>query len=505
MKLKILLINPPRVKNFPVVREERFEHRDLGSVYPPLSLLYIAAILDKNSNYEIKLIDANGFDYSFAYVHNRIVEFSPDIVISRCGFDTQKEDLAVLSVAKDVGAITILRNKIISDVPEIRDEILKKEDVDIFINSEPEAVIEKLISVLYKSKKDFLGSHQPIACLFDKYRKINNNFWNYLKDVPGISYYFNGELTTTQPAAEIEDLDMLPYPAYHLLPSLRPYHTGVMQPPFALVVTTRGCPFACTFCAYGKSKYRERSIESVINEIKWLKEKFKIKSFLFFDDTISVKKGRVEKLCQRMIEEGLNKLDWVCCTRADLVTYDMLQIMKKAGMKEIAIGIETGSETILKNIKKGVSLNSIREVAKWCKQLKIMFYGLAIIGLPGETKETIEETVRFIKEIDPFYTQFCFATPFPNTEMYKYYEKNGLLLTKDWSKFFPLSEEPVVRTEKLSANDLKKLRRRAYEKILLRPLYLLRQIRPFDWGWNIRGFIKIIDRIWKVITGKAVR
>lgn len=500
-----MLINPPRVDGYPVVREERFEHKDIGSVYPPLSLLYIAAILKKNFDYDVKLIDANGFNYSFTYVHNRIVEFSPDVVITRCGFDTQKQDFKVLSVAKDTGAITILRNKIISDVPEIRDEILKKEDVDIFIDSEPEAVIEKLISVLYKSKKEFLSSYQPIACLFDKYTNINDNFWNYLKDVPGISYYFNGKLTTNSPAGEVNNLDSLPYPAYDLLPSLKPYHTGVMQPPFALVATTKGCPYVCTFCAYGKTRYRERSIENVIGELKLLRKKFKIRSFLFFDDTISVKQGRIKELCKRMIEAGLNKLDWVCCTRADLITYEELQIMKKAGMKEIAIGIETGSETILKNIKKGVSFDSIRQVAKWCKKLKILFYGLAIIGLPGETKETIEETMKFIKEIDPFYTQFCFATPFPNTAMYDYYEKNGFLLTKDWSKYFPLSDEPVIRTQNLSADDLKKLRRYAYEKILFRPLYLLRQIRPFDIIWNIRGLIKIIGRILRVIKGKAVR
>ena len=505
MKLKIMLVNPPRVDGYPVVREERFEHKDIGSVYPPLSLLYMAAILEKNPDYEINFIDANGFDYSFNYVHNRIVEYSPDVLISRCGFDTQKQDFSILSVAKDVGAITVLRNKIISDVPEIRDEILKKEDVDIFIDSEPEAVIEKLISVLYKSKIDFLSSHQPASCLFDKYSKINDKFFNYLNDVRGISYYYNGKVTTTPKADFIDNLDALPHPAYHLLPSLNPYHTGVMQSPFALIATTRGCPYSCTFCAYGKTKYRERSVENVIDEIKWLKEKFRIKSFLFFDDTISIKKGRVEEICKRMIEDGLNKINWVCCTRADLVNYEMLKIMKKAGMKEIAIGIETGSETILKNIKKGVSLDAIRQVAKWCKELKILFYGLAIIGLPGETKETIEETIKFIKEIDPFYTQFCFAVPFPNTDMYEYYEKNGFLLTKDWSKYFPLSEEPVIRTEKLTANDLKKLRQYAYEKILLRPLYLLRQIRPFDWKWNLTGLIKIVGRIIRVITGKAVR
>jgi radical SAM superfamily enzyme YgiQ (UPF0313 family) len=134
-----------------------------------------------------------------------------------------------------------------------------------------------------------------------------------------------------------------------------------------------------------------------------------------------------------------------------------------------------------------------------------MFYGLAIIGLPGETKETVKETVDFIKEIDPFYTQFCFSTPFPNTDIYEYYEKNNFLLTKDWSKYFPLAGEPVIRTESLTAEELKDLRAKAYSSILLRPMYLLRQVRIFDWKWNLQGLAKITGRILNVLGKKPVR
>ena len=504
MKLKIMLINPPRVDGFPVVREERFEHKDIGTVYPPLSLLYMAAVLEKHSEYEIKVLDANGFDLSLNHVNTELMEFNPDVVISRVGFDTQKQDLQVLGLAKGCGAITVLRSKIIADVPALRDEILKDNKVDVFINSEPEAVIEKLCEEAAKEKEKKSKNPQPLACLRDPDCRVVEN-WDFLLNVPGISFYANGKAITTLPAKEISDIDVLPYAAYHLLPSLKPYHTGVMDGPFALVQTTRGCPFLCTFCSFGKTKCRERGVESVISEIKYLKDRFKIKSFLFFDDTISIKQGRIEQLAKRMIEEKLNGLKWVCCTRANLVNYDMLKIMKKAGMKEIAIGIETGSETILKSTKKGVTLDDIRQAAKWCHELGIMFYGLAIIGLPGETKETVKETVDFIKEIDPFYTQFCFSTPFPNTEIYEYYEKNNFILTKDWSKYFPLSGEPVIRTEKLSAEELVELRSKAYSAILLRPGYLLRQIKPFDWKWNLQGLAKITERIVRVVLKKPVR
>ncbi len=504
MKLKILLINPPRVDGFPVVREERFEHKDIGSVYPPLSLLYTAAVLEKNPDFEVRVLDANALDLNLNQVEAELLKFTPDVVMSRVGFDTQAPDLKVLYAAKCLGALTVLRSKIIADVPALRDEILKGNSVDLFINSEPEAVVEKLCIEVIKNLQAKAQKEQPASCLRDPDCRAVDDL-DFLTHVPGISFYTNGRIITTLPAKEITDIDTLPYPAYHLLPSLKPYHTGVMDAPFALIQTTRGCPFLCTFCAFGKTKCRERGVESVINEIKYLRDKFKIKSFLFFDDTISIKQGRLEELANRMIEEKLNKLSWVCCTRANLVNYEMLKTLKKAGMKEIAIGIETGSAEILRNIKKGVTLDDIRQCAKWCHELGIMFYGLAIIGLPGETRETVNETVEFIKEIDPFYTQFCFSTPFPNTDMYEYYEKNNFLLTKDWSKYFPLADEPVIRTEALTAADLKELRAKAYSKILMRPMYLLRQIRPFDWKWNVVGAVKIANRIWRVLTGRPVR
>jgi radical SAM superfamily enzyme YgiQ (UPF0313 family) len=504
IRLKVLLINPPRVDGFAVVREERFEHKDIGSVYPPLSLLYIASMLCREEYLDVKLIDANGLDLSMNAVRAEIISYAPDVVLIRCGFDTQKQDIEVLKIARDLNAVTVLRNKIISEVPGIRDKILKSDPVDVFINGEPETVVSGLMKAVLDYKKEKLASPQPGICLYDTDCRTKDD-WNFLSGVHGISYYFNGQVITTHAAAEFRDINKLPFPAYEMLPDLKAYHTGVMQPPFALVQTTRGCPFGCVFCAYGKTVCRERNVDCVIEELKYIKETFGIKSFLFFDDTISIKGGRVKELAQKMIDEKLDTLEWVCCTRANLVDYEMLKTMKRAGMNEIAIGVETGSQAILDNINKGIKLEDIRQAAKWCRELKIMFYALVIIGLPGETKETVEETVKFIKEIDPFYTQICFAVPFPNTEMYDIYDKKGLILTKDWSKYFPLSEEPVIRTEALSAEELVKLRKWAYRKLLLRPGYLLGQVRPFDWKWNIMGFRKIMQRIKAVLTNKPLR
>jgi radical SAM superfamily enzyme YgiQ (UPF0313 family) len=476
--MKVLLVNPPRVKGYPVVREERFEHKDIGSVYPPLSLLYTASLIQREG-FEVRLIDANGVNLSLSKLSREIREYKPQVLFIRAAFDTQEEDLKVLKMAKSLGNCkTVLRNKIISEVPQLRDILLKREYVDIFLNQEPESVIIPLLKAL-EENSDLAG-------------------------VRGISFKKKGKIFTNPPAELLEKLDCLPFPAYHLLPDLKPYHTGVMGPIFATVITSRGCPFNCTFCAYGKAKYRVRSPENVVEELTWLKEEFNLKNFLFFDDLIGLKKGRMERLCSLMLEKDL-KLKWVCCTRANLINREMLKLMKEAGCREVALGVESGSEKVLRRTKKGIELKDIREAAGLIKEAGILFYAMFILGLPGETEETVKETINFVKEIDPFYAQFCFSTPFPNTEAYSYYEKNNLLLTKDWERYFPLGDFPIARTKALSAKDLVRLRKEAYKRLLLRPKYLLSKISLTNWKWNLKGAKEILSRILSILKGKAVR
>jgi len=479
--MKILIINPPRVNGFAVVREERYEHKDVGALYPPLSLLYTAAMLEKH-HYKPDFLDANGFNLSLEEVKNKIDEIKPEILITRCGFDTQNEDVEISRYAKEkYKAITIIRNKIIGDTDWFKkDFLIKHPYIDIFLNYEPDSMILSVIQHIEK-------------------QGIQN-----LSTLKGISYIESDELKTTEPAELIMNLDELPFPAYHLLPNLKPYHTGVLDSPFATVATSRGCPFSCTFCAYRNSGYRVRSPENVVEELKYLKKIHGLKSFLFFDDVIGLRKGRFEKISELMIKEKLN-LKWVACTRANLVNEQQLRLMKKAGCEEIAIGIESGDPNVLRDTTKGVTLDDIRNAAKLFKKVGILFYGLAIIGLPGETKQSINNTIKFIKEIKPFYTQFCFSTPFPNTAIYNYYKENNLILTEDWRQYSPLAPVPVIRTKALSKDELIEMRNYVYRKIILDPVYLFSKIRLFDWKWNIQGFFKIMQRIKAILFKKFIR
>lgn len=491
MNLRILLINPPRVRDLPVVREDRYEHRDLGAVYPPLSLLQAAAVL-RRDGHEVRVLDANGFDLKWEHVGRAVTEFDPHLVVTRLAFDCMEEDLKVLQIAKAAApfCVTAVRNKIVSEVPELLDAIAQKHEVDLFVLGELDAVLPDVASTL----ADTWGEEPP--SFRDLRPLLKSDPGLYMKDGQG------GFLKTGN--AALMNLEKAPFPAYDLLPSLKPYHTGVFDDHFAMIQTSRGCPFNCAFCAYAAEKHRPRDPLHVTEELKWLKQDLGVKGVLFFDDVLALNADRTKNLASTLIREHVG-LEWVACTRANLVDTPTLKEMRVSGCKELAVGIESGSPEILKTVDKGVTLDDIRKCRASCREAGVLFYGMCIAGLPGETEGTLKETLDFILEIDPFYTQFCFSTPFPNTDMYKWYKSKGFLLTKDWSRYSPLDPEPVVRTEALTAEDLKRLRRDIYRKLLMRPGYLLSKVRLTDPVWTIKNACKMGGRILNTLSGRAIR
>ncbi len=480
--MRILFANPPRVEGYAVVREERFEHKDIGSVYPPLSLLYCAAVAEK-AGHQASMLDANGLDLPLERLVLALDELKPQVILIRLGFDTQEPDVQILKAAKQRGIVTLARCKIVADVPWLVEGFMRQHpEVDGFFLDEPECLLEPALAALEQ------GSYRVEA----------------LRGVPGLILNLGAETFRTPVVEKLLAPDELPFPAYHLLPSLNAYHTGVMRPPFTVVQTSRGCPYTCSFCSFGKLPWRTRAIENVVAELEWLKKEYGLKEFLFFDDVLTLDQRRTTHMLNLMLEKNLD-LKWVCCTRANAVNLELLTLMKKAGCKEIAFGIESGSDEVLAATDKGVSKDQIRQAAKWCHQVGILFYGLAIIGLPGETEKSVQDTIDFINEIQPFYTQFGYCTPFPNTDTYDYFKSRGLLKTEDWSQYFPLAERPIIRTEALSEDDLVRLRKKLYWAVLLRPAKLLRAVRWNDWAWNWMGVKKVAGRVLRLARGGAVR
>src|SRR5579884_824491 len=251
-----------------------------------------------------------------------------------------------------------------------------------------------------------------------------------LSELPGVSYRKNGTNVHNPEAPVIEDLDALPWvtKVYKRDLDFRRYNVPFLLNPYIAFYTTRGCPAQCTFCLWPQThsghRWRLRSSEDVYNECKWALENFPgLKEIFFDDDTFNYQKARTIELCSKL--KKLN-FTWSCTSRVT-TDYDTLKAMKDAGCRLLIVGYESGDQQILKNIKKGATIDMARRFTANCKKLGLVIHGDYIIGLPGETHETIRKTIEFAKRMDTETIQVSIAAPYPGTELYDYLKNNGLI------------------------------------------------------------------------------
>jgi hopanoid biosynthesis associated radical SAM protein HpnJ len=252
-----------------------------------------------------------------------------------------------------------------------------------------------------------------------------------LAEIDGISHKVNGKVVHNRDRATIEDMDQLPWvvDVYQRDLVIEDYFIGYLQHPYVSLYTGRGCKSRCTFCLWpqtiGGHRYRTRSPENVVAEIAHAKKYFpQVKEFFFDDDTFTDDLPRAEE-----IAKGLGKLGvtWSCNAKAN-VPYASLKVMKENGLRLLLVGFETGSQQILLNIKKGMHVDMARRFMADCHKLGVVVHGTFIMGLPGETHETIEETIRFAKEINPHTIQVSLAAAYPGTYLHKQAMENDWLL-----------------------------------------------------------------------------
>jgi hopanoid biosynthesis associated radical SAM protein HpnJ len=258
-----------------------------------------------------------------------------------------------------------------------------------------------------------------------------------LKDITGLSYRGDdGRIVHNLPRAMIENMDDLPFvaPIYHRDLKIENYFIGYLKHPYVSFYTGRGCRSKCTFCLWpqtvGGHRYRVRSAESVIAEVKWIKENMpEVKEVMFDDDTFTDTSNlpRVEAIARGM---GALGMTWSCNAKAN-VPYETLKVMKENGLRLLLVGYESGDDQILLNIKKGLRTDIARRFTNDCRKLGVTIHGTFILGLPGETAETIEKTIAFAKEINPHTIQVSLAAPYPGTTLYKQAVANGWLKEND--------------------------------------------------------------------------
>ncbi|HEY1989582.1 MAG TPA: hopanoid biosynthesis associated radical SAM protein HpnJ [Acidimicrobiales bacterium] len=274
------------------------------------------------------------------------------------------------------------------------------------------------------------------------------------EEIDGLTYRDRrGLLAHTPDRAVLEDMDRLPWvsPVYRRDLRVEDYYNGYLKHPYLSLYTGRGCRSQCTFCLWpqtvGGHRYRTRSVGHVLGEMEYIRDNFsEVKEVFIDDDTFTDSRERAEEIARGMGRLGL---EWSCNAKAN-VSYDTLKVMRENGLRLLLVGFESGNQEILTNIKKGVKVERARQFAKDCRDLGITIHGTFIMGLPGETTETIQETIRFAKEINPKTLQVSIAAPYPGTALYRQAQEQGWLPADDAS----LVDEHGVQSAVLSYPNL---------------------------------------------------
>ncbi len=461
-KFKLLLISPPQGLSTEHIETPKFQVH-------PLGLLYIASVLEKNS-YNVSILDAFSFGKSLDEIKNKIIDFMPDIVgitaMTLMACDAYEVAKAVKQINHNI--IVVIGGP---HATALHDEALKTGNIDIAVLGEGEYSMLEICKDIEKRK-------------------------NKLNRISGIVFKSNGNIIKTDIRPKFDELDSIPLPAYHLLPDFKYYnpppHWG-KKGRFASIITSRGCPYDCSFCSVTRSwgrKYRYRSAESVITEIEYLNKDYGV-SFLSFRDSIAtLHKRRLIEICRGIIDRKL-KIKWNCNARTNEVDLELLTWMKKAGCKSIFYGIESGNEQILSQFK-GLKKDDIRQAINITDKVGIKPHGFFMFGLPGETKETMRETIDFAKNLKLHTAGFTTVTPFPGTGLWDYSLSHNLILTTNWNEY-NLKGKPASKHLNLSAEEILDAQKKAFRGFYLRPKIIYYQLK------NIKSFNDLANYVHEAI------
>jgi len=469
--MRVVLINPPRFNGISVIREDRCEITERYSILPPYSLLQIAAVLKRDGHY-VELIDANGFNLNYDYILNYLKKKKPDVIVFRFTPTTFDNDVKTAEIAKNVSPSTHTIG-ICWTLNDFAEQVLRDaKHMDFYVARESEVVVPQLVNALENKEE--------------------------IKSVRGISYIDPGAgnyvYTGTPPSNwRWEDL---PLPAFDLLPSLEPYHINTPYgKPFTIIYASKGCPYRCTFCTVARTRWRPKSAERIIEELQYLKKRFNIKLVSFFDETFTLSRERAEKIALAIRSMDL-KIKWYCNTRVDLVDYDLWKTLYEGGCRGTSYGVESGSQKILDLAKKGFTVEQAETAIKFTKKAGVKVYASFIFGLPGETWDTVRETLAFVKRTLPNGAQFNVAVPYPGTELYEIAVKNGWIVREfNWRNLYQHSA--VMRTDEMSPEDLEKARLLAYRSLYFNPRWVTSNIawifrHPEDLPLGVKYYMKAL-------------
>jgi len=460
--LKVLLIQPP---------PRHLASEDI--VVPPLGIAYLAAVLEEKG-YKVSVIDAFAEMLDSNILEKKIKSFSADVVGITGMTPVIDNAFRVAGIAKKYSRYIIIGGPHVSVFGK---RIFEQcADIDYAIQGEGEVSFPLLLDAL-KTGGD-------------------------VSKVPGvITRDFENP-----PAAFIDNLDKLPFPARHLLPNGR-YRYIVSRGRVTTMFTSRGCPYHCIFCdkAVFGSRWRSRSASSVLEEIQLVNKDLGVKSIIIYDDLFTVKKERVIEICQGILERGL-RIEWKCEGRVNIVDEESLGWMKKAGCSMIAYGVESGNQKGLDYLNKGTKVGQIRKAFELTRKAGIKPMAYFVLGIPVETYEDELRTIEFAKEIRPAYAQFSVLSPTPGTKLYDDAIAMGWYREVDARN--PMDKDlkrSAIINENWDEEKLNRILREAHRRFYLSFLYVLERLKEIrslkEFFRKARAGIKVIK--WYISRGNG--
>lgn len=465
----ILLVNPPTPDGGLWIRTQHRVGRRTreNMVWPQVSLAQMAAML--YPEHKIAIIDANAERMGWPEFSKLLDQYKPKFYMTQVTAPTLENDMYGCFLAKARGAKTIAFGTHVTPIP--RETMRTYPVLDFILLGEPDLTIRDLLDH-YTGKVDQRPANiQKIFAEHDAdYQpSFNEDGTPDLYGLKGLVWRKGEEIIVNLTRPFIADLNDMPLPMHELLPWEK-YKMPLIKGPFTFIVTSRGCPAGCTYCIKHVSyqfSVRLRTPENIMAEL-WKLKKMGINNIHMYADLFTVNRDQVIGLCKLMIEEKIN-LKWTSNSRVDYVDEEMLTLMGQAGCRLISWGIESGNEQILRHARKGAYPDKAERALRWAKNAGIMNWGYFIIGLPGETEETIRDTIDFAKKLPLDIGLFHVAAPYPGTPFFfEVVENNWFRAGTRWEQV-DMDKGTVLDYENLSAERLLYWQKRAFREWAFRP------------------------------------
>jgi len=456
----IWVLNPPFLSKFSRAQRSPAVTKS-GTLYFPIWLAFAAGVLEQ-AGHEVTLTDAPARGLTDADILDMGKRIRPELIVMDTSTPSIQSDILIASALKEKlpKTIIVLVGTHVSALPE--ETLSASEAVDAVARREYEVTLRELAEVLEKEpgmgKEAFSG-------------------------IAGLSYRKDGIVTHNQDRQFINNLDELPWVSrvYSKHLQISDYFNPNALYPMVTLITSRGCPFLCRFCVYPQTmtgrKYRLRSVEDVIEEIRFVRKTFpEVKSIFFEDDTLTVNKSRLIAFSEALIKSDV-RIPFVANSRIDL-DLETMKVMKAAGCRQLCVGFESGNQEILNEIQKGIKIDRMEAFMENARKAGILIHGCFMIGFPGETHQTVEQTIALALRLNPDTVQFYPVMVYPGTEAYQDYLNKGWITATDFREWLTPGglHNCVIRNDVFSPAELVKLCDEARRRFYLRPRYMAHKL-----------------------------